>query len=795
MPNLTFEPDAGNYTFSQAVERFVPTITWGKVRRPANQLLYGCAGSGKTMLLKRLSWPAMLAAPAFETREEFIAFYCDVRELEILGALFDPHLRAKSSDHLKPESHARFLAVTHILHSIGENLRDASPLAQSGIHQALVGSLLKVIELVLFPLAPSAANSLAEILTYLGDLKSKLVATINVPHTPDGLVPIDDNVPSPEQTVRAFISAFAAFGYKTHVGLLLDQYDSLPRECQALLNPLLKRENRPNLFTIVACRPFAFDLRAGKSNIQPGEDFSFTILEYFPSDKRDFLELLEDIWAGIRPEGPSLARILEGGPGLFAELSSRSIRRFLELCESCGALGASISDIMRRKDQLRAAERISSIFRDQLKIASDVEFGSIWDLVLKISEGGRTKDNIRQVPYQVHIKADSLFLLESLSDSGAILIKRAFGEGVIQFMAESEGCSFSLPSRFALAPIVGPVLGGTIDPALTTSLGIRDIEMISHGRPKTRPRRDAGVIGELERVFLSTSFADLPDPQQARQMFSRVFEAEGVKTVEGSGLGPGAIQQILEQIRTSDLSLVDITHLRPNVILELGLSLGMRHRIVPVLNRDSKRATDLGAYPFLAAMGYLPYDFSSKSLKELLRKVREWSAKPIDESHLLERTLDGGTRLRVAQRKRHLALYYPAARRRLWESMLHRMKRAIAEKGFTLLDVQHSPHPQRLDVFDNLVWAASAADRIIIDTSGETEPDLYGSFAIGFGFAQAQGDKGKYILRIEETGENHESGLSMWPSTYYQAWSNEDDAVRLLTEFLPNRRPATRRRK
>jgi hypothetical protein len=488
----------------------------------------------------------------------------------------------------------------------------------------------------------------------------------------------------------------------------------------------------------VACRPFAFDLRAGTQPLQPGEDFSFTILEYFPSDKREYLDLVEDIWAGIRLSGPSLKRILEGGHSLFADLSSRSIRRFLELCDSCEALSALPNDFIRVREQRRAAERISSIFRDQLKVASDVEFGAIWDLVLKISETGRSevKGGIRQIPYHIKLLSDTIFSLESITEEGGGLIKKAFEEGVIQFVNQSDGCSLSLPSRFGLAPIVGAALGGVVDLTLVGSINVKDIENIAKGRPRLHPKKRTGVVEELGRIFLSTSFADLPGPQQARRMFSRMFEADGVEVVEGSGLGPGAIRQIAEQIENSDLSIVDITHLRPNVILELGLSLGMRHRIVPVLNRDGRKP-NLGPYPFLADMGYIPYELSEKSLRELLDKVREWAGRAVDESHLLERTLDGGTRLRVSQRGRHLALYYPSARSALWESMSRNLEALADQKGFKLLDVQRTPHSQRLDLFDRLVWSVSVADRVVVDTSGDKEPDLYGSFAIGFSFAQS----------------------------------------------------------
>jgi hypothetical protein len=50
-------------------------------------------------------------------------------------------------------------------------------------------------------------------------------------------------------------------------------------------------------------------------------------------------------------------------------------------------------------------------------------------------------------------------------------------------------------------------------------------------------------------------------------------------------------------------------------------------------------------------------------------------------------------------------------------------------------------------------------------------------------------------MRIEEVGREHENGLSMWPSTHYRAWSNEEKVIGILDGFLPDKRRTTRRRR
>jgi hypothetical protein len=784
---LDFEPDAVNYTVEEAIDRFVPTITWDRLRKPANQLLCGCAGAGKTMLLKRISWPAMIREPAFSSSGEFIAFYCDVRELEILEPLFDDSLKGQMKAFLEPRVHAALLATVHLLHSIAENLRDAPSAAQPQMYAALLEALLNTVKFSLYSLSPPRIDSIDAALSYLGLMKARLITSIGTPTAARSLFPEGISAVSPEHTMRAFVSSITGLRTVPPIGLLLDQYDSLPRECQSILNPVLKRENRPRLFAVVACRPFSFDASLSPNlALQTGEDFSITVAEYFPPDRDRYEILLSDIWARMRPEGPSPERILQGGLRYFAELSSRSIRRFLELCEGCGALRARPSDYIVRRDQESAAKTVAEIYRDQLKNASLVDLGSLWDLVLRIAQkaNGKTAGGAVRVPSTLELVASDLFAADSISAAGMRLIKKAFEEGAAQFTSQADGRHLSLPSRFSLAPILGPVLRGVVDPKLESQMTFDEIELVAKGRKKFASKGSVVPIESLARVFLSTSFADLPDPRQARSAFERVFASENVELIEGSGLGPGAIKQIADQIRSSQLALVDISHLRPNIILELGLNLALKHRIVPVLNRSASRRADLSPYPFLADMGYIHYDLTDESLRSLLSKVRSWAASAVNDCHILECTLDGSSKLRVSQRKRHVALYYPSERKALWESLRPSLIEVVNRQGFTLLDIPSKPHHAGLDLFDNVVWAISSADRVIVDTSSDDDPDLYGSFGLGFAFGLGQ-QTAKHVLRIEEAGRTSERGLSMWPAKLYEVWSNETTLTKIIREFLP----------
>jgi hypothetical protein len=89
---LRLEIDAGRYKFAEVLSRFVPGLIWEQVRQTdRQQLLCGGVGTGKTILMKRLAWPAMLERPDF-LETPFAAFYYDARDLEDLNCLYSESL-------------------------------------------------------------------------------------------------------------------------------------------------------------------------------------------------------------------------------------------------------------------------------------------------------------------------------------------------------------------------------------------------------------------------------------------------------------------------------------------------------------------------------------------------------------------------------------------------------------------------------------------------------------------------------------------------------------------------------
>jgi hypothetical protein len=117
--------------------------------------------------------------------------------------------------------------------------------------------------------------------------------------------------------------------------------------------------------------------------------------------------------------------------------------------------------------------------------------------------------------------------------------------------------------------------------------------------------------------------------------------------------------------------------------------------------------------------------------------------------------------------------------------MIERIRSVSKQAAHDCIFVNLKPHQHTKSLLDNLVWAVSKCDRLVVDTSGPNGPDMYGSFALGFAFALTKRKNRKQIIRLEEKGYDHGDGLSMWPAQQYEVWEKADSVYHLISSILP----------
>jgi len=405
------------------------------------------------MLLKRLSWPAMVASPDFLTDQHFLGFYFNARELSDLQGLFSNVLYIESDSLATARSVTACFGTLHILHSIADDLK-AIPI-QVDHTKAVAHALLQTANRCLSPLLTHELVNTDEMVSFIADQKADIISAVGSPERLQQTASHASFVTQPEQTFGLF-ARFLKRHIPIRTALLIDQYEWLAPEAQTMLNPLLKRAHQELFFTVVACRPFVFHAQTPSGTLQPGEDFRFTLVEYLPEDRMQYEELLSNIWEKVRPLGDPIGQLLEGGISLYADMSSRSVRRFLDLCAGAGALdGTGTKSVINYDRQVTAALELSHTVRDDLKVVSGIPLGEVWQLMLLLRRLMKDK----QLPAVIRLSAQSGLPTEGLSRAAENLLRKAFEEAALQFLKSSDASATTLPESFTAAKILGPSLG------------------------------------------------------------------------------------------------------------------------------------------------------------------------------------------------------------------------------------------------------------------------------------------------------------------------------------------------
>jgi|GEM_PF-3328664 len=760
--------DACLYTVEQALECFVPNRVWDQVRSGIHQVLYGGVGTGKTMLMKRLSWPAMLSRPAFLERREFAAFYVDMRCLADIAPLFDTSVFPPDAVmHQNRQLIAASFGTLHLLQVIAETITEAKRLGvdTDGFESALI----ECTNRVLINVATSVFTDALQISGFARESKAMLATAISAPaKMKQAVQDLAGSIAMPEPVFRTFANA-ARSRSSLRVGVLLDQYEWIPWECRPLFNAFLRRQNSDLFFALVACRPFEFSASLSTGKVRATEDFEICLVEYFNSDRPRYEALLSEIISRLHPSGGGPRKRLQGGLQYLSQYSGRSVRHFLRACKRAGYFGDAVQ--VSTAAQVEAVSTLSRFLRELWSEGIDkVAERQLWRVLRSFVPNAPGQ----AAPQIIELADENSTAAERLSEEASMIMRAAFSDGALLFERDSDVSLTTIPKRFVVSPLVYPclkIVPSTKKVGYSTSAAINKLARDVHF---PAPTKLEDVPAVLSTVFLSVFFGNTPESREARRLFREVFRTAGIGTLEGNAAGFGLSPQLIEQISECDLTLADLTALRPNIIMEIGISVGLGKRVIPIYNSDAGRATDLREYKFLMETARLPYNLSEQSIEALCNNVREQAKLPPSGAQLLKVSLNG-VKLRPQQARDCVAVYYPSPRAHLWTRALERI-RAICQSKHLKLIVISTSNEKGLSLFEHLVWTVSRSRSILIDTSGSQEPDSYGCFALGFSLALALAFR-KNIIRTEEANLEHPNGLSMWDPGRRERWKDVDELV------------------
>jgi len=247
------------------------------------------------------------------------------------------------------------------------------------------------------------------------------------------------------------------------------------------------------------------------------------------------------------------------------------------------------------------------------------------------------------------------------------------------------------------------------------------------------------------------------------------------------------IEEIAGAILETDFTLLDTTHLSPNIVLEMGLTYGIGHRVYPIAEADKRVALNPKEFMFLLNAGIAKYTLDEKDIREVVDIILRKAKTSVSPAQMLAASSIGRIKIRVGQEPASLCVYYPSDRRPLWKRALGEIQGIARDRGYVIRIVDLLPHHNKPSPIDNLVWSLSKSERILIDTSGDSEPDLVGAFALGFATGLGQVGWRKEIRRLEEKGREHGGALGMWPGSHHWVWESSDELCDFVSNFLPRR--------
>jgi hypothetical protein len=797
---------ADRYPVGTTLDYFEEVRAWPELHEPRNQVVFGHYGSGKSIALQRLRGSAMARKPRFLNASSFFGIYVNMLDVAFLDSL---ETLATADNIVKrwPDAASniaamkeRFLTLAFAEAAAGELIDSDRREGFGSIDDSkqLATEIAHIAGLEINPTA-NLKNVHAAIAEARGKIKHN-ASTMEI-FSPLTMAPGNTVRLQPAlQQLAAVIGrrdVFSRFLEGVLVFFLVDQMEAVSHATQRVVNLLLRRENP--FFTKVAVRVHGHSNEcAGSSPLKLGDDvypvFIGDTLDAEPEfirvatsvankmlrhhgDQRHITELLTT--NGLRPPD-SIGGLGYAGVHTFATLASGSTRLFLEMCSLAVRCAVTRADVdlehlrIPEECQTQAAIKIA---RQELErvTTSDPDRGPrVRSILDRLFRDIRAKGALMPSVYKI---SGDLFPEDALGKDVKEVVRAGFALDAFRYASLSDATFEDLPESFGLAPVFAPAFGLSVQRGGSERIPVQDIKKMAtpfRGRNSSSKDLQPG----RPRLFFSTSFARRPitdlQLRNVRDVFGTEFDVKlGDSASSGNQLG-----KIVRMIRDGQVVLVDVSEPSPSVLLELGISYALRKRTFVTFNKDSD-ADITALQAFIRTLDIVPYTFDTDQLKIARDKIIQRISTDLEPGELMEENAYGMT-LRPRSDERSIFVYYPR-QRKVWESLRDKVQERITSLGGRLSTIEAAPHNSTS--LEEIMFSVNRASRqfrasCIIDTTGQNQVDLIGSFALGAAYALKRG-----VVRIEESNMAKETALGLWPSPY-EKWSSQDELLSIFSRYV-----------
>lgn len=780
----------------QAQHLFVPKASpiWDQIQSSRNQIIVGPRGSGKTIALRQLDHRTM-PHPL-----PFVGLYIQLSRIStIFKSLFEPDSQPATERFL---TSVRFLFSDYLWFSIVQRLAEfftLDPQYRDTLNSRQIEYLVNI-----------DVGDLSELQHYCRRQHREIEHRIQEWGITSELNwnPVAD-LPSSLGRCAEVLRQFCTFLPNGHPSLylLFDESSPIPVQCQRVLNGLLQR-GRPYCVKL-AIRPFewdAFETIANRS-IELNTDVSLLFIRYpnelGPSYVQNMCAVVERVLETRLPSTDSVSadQVVFDCEKIFPTGNSSQYSGFTAICAASSGNPQNLLQICSciydaygeretpldmlsfpPKVQHKAIRAWSTDYEEQ---NPHEESRAFCRALLRMISRKKSDRKAIGFSYQ-HEESQDLFTAEYLPKQIGDLIKPAYSGGFLRSISPLTHSLVEVPSEFQVNRGLLPREN------LPLNIPVKPTSMINSDfvRNSVRNWRLAkrGVVEDSEvqpiTAFLSTSFS--PTIRQQRTDIKQFLKNEQVDCIDAEDPVEGQFlfSSISGAIKRSNVTILDVTELRPYTMLEIGLCAGHVGRprdIICVANGGDSPDEVIASLPgFIRIFQIRMFTFEENRMRRLAAEVASRARDIVREKSEFSQVTLSGTQLRSKQKKNTIYVSLPESSIR--DRAISRIRKRLEQDQWSVIveeDIAAFP-ANDLQVPIQCAYMCRVG---VIDTSGYAKdrgPDLLQCYKLGL----FVGKKGPWrVLQTESVECAHPKTFDTVPRLGYKTWSTLDELVDLVRTF------------
>jgi nucleoside 2-deoxyribosyltransferase len=785
---------------------FVPEASsvWQEVQEPVNQMILGPRGAGKTILMKQLSYVNTLQGDTSEA-SPYLGIYVQISRLSnIFRHLFESNTLVVEERYQLEGCYQDVFAD----YLCSEILRELTKGFEKYFQETLSTEEIQAITGKVENISSSAealkfCNTIQEsIEKKFGDWQLKRycdwVPRFEIGTSVDRMARAIESISLKRQSKPLFVY------------LLLDESCSVPEKCQEVANVLLQRGR--SFKTKLAVRPYEWVTLETKLGveIEEGNDFRKLQIEYPDELTDEYIGQMSAIANRILetqvvhkrplPQGwPKIEKI--NVEDIFATESQKAGGRysgFKDICvlssgnpqnllSICSAVFSSANESGKLIDGEVPCvppdlqhQAMAAWSKDKFHEISSLDIRELCRALLNQvvkKEGSQTVISFHATPAE-----PSLFGDEVLPEDVGKNLKPGFGSGILRFLVGTRIGLWEVSAKFAvtrtLLPCFNIPLHTATSPPLVIDYGF--IRRYCKERPGGKQHEEKEKIGEQRlSAFLSTSFRTVSS--QDRKSIKEALEKVGIecRDLEDRCEGQFLFSAILRSIKACDITVLNATVLRPYTLFEIGLCAGLDKPkpVVCVINDEGKSENVSKMPDYLRQIPIKCYSIRPERLAEMAAKVRAEAEYLLTHPSEFKKVAETGTCLRPRRAGKTLYISFP--KQEIWVGALPKIREDITRKLKYRVVTEDDVGIYLASHLQKPIYCANLAGLAVVDTSGDSEPDLLQCYKLGVVCARPKWS----ALRIERYGQTHKGELDALP-TQYLVWEDVDGLIEMICNFV-----------